>query len=123
MQPVQFIENGAKPSAYKRLANKLAPNITLAMLAKLALADQQGRNAEGKRPLDIHDERIERFLEKAQEAQVLYEEEKPILQGRDLLDVVKPGLHMGKLLKEAYRIQLEEGIKDKDELKRRILFT
>lgn len=47
--------------------------------------------------------------------------EKPILQGRDLLPEMTPGPRMGKLLKEAYQLQLDEGITDKEELKRRVL--
>jgi tRNA nucleotidyltransferase (CCA-adding enzyme) len=121
MQPIQFVESGAKPSAYKRLAAKLAPQVTLAMLAKLSLADQQGRNPQGHEPLDKIDKRIDIFLQNAEQAQVLHETEKPILSGRDLLDVVKPGPNMGKLLKKAYELQIEEGIKDKQELKRRVL--
>jgi tRNA nucleotidyltransferase (CCA-adding enzyme) len=121
MQPIQFVENGAKLSAYKRLASKLAPQVTLEMLAKLALADQQGRNPKGHEPLEKEDTRINIFLQNAEQAQVLHETEKPILRGRDLLDVVEPGPRMGKLLKKAYELQIEEGIKDKQELKRRIL--
>jgi len=121
MQPIQFVEGDARISAYKRLANKLAPQITLAMLAQLALADQQGRNPDGHEPLITKDPRIEIFLRNAQQAHVLREVEKPILQGRDLLDVVKPGIKMGRLLKMAYELQIEEEIKDKEELKRRVL--
>jgi len=119
--PVQFVDDGAKSAAYKRLANKLAPHVTLEMLAKLALADQQGRSADGPEPLNITDERIDLFLQKAKKAQVLHEVEKPILQGRDLLEHVEAGPEMGKLLKKAYKIQIEKGIKDKKELKRRVL--
>jgi len=121
MAPVQFIEDAAKRSAYKRLANKLAPQVTLEMLAKLCLADQQGRSGGGHEPLEIQDERIGEFLAKAQEADVLQKTEPPVLQGRDLIDVVEPGPEMGALLKQAYEVQIEEGVNDKDELKRRVL--
>ncbi|KKP22954.1 MAG: Polynucleotide adenylyltransferase region [candidate division TM6 bacterium GW2011_GWF2_28_16] len=47
--------------------------------------------------------------------------EKPILLGRDILDKVKPGPQMGKILKCAYKIQIEEGVKDKETLKKRVL--
>ncbi len=121
MAPVQFIEDGAKGPAYKRLANKLKPNVTLDMLAKLALSDQQGRNKNLYKPCDVKDERVEEFLKRAQEAHVLHTQEKPILQGRDLLGVVQSGPNMGRLLRDAYEVQIEEGISDKEELKRRIL--
>jgi tRNA nucleotidyltransferase (CCA-adding enzyme) len=121
MQPLQFVDGGAKPSAYKRLARKLAPNATITMLAKVALADSRGRNPFGHDPLAIQDPDVERFLYHAQQAQVEHKPEEPILHGRDIIDWVEPGPEMGKFLKKAYEIQLEEGIKNKEELKRRIL--
>jgi tRNA nucleotidyltransferase (CCA-adding enzyme) len=121
MQPIQFVEGGAKPSAYKRLALKLSPEATLEMLGKLALADKQGRNPQKGLPLKESLPDVDAFLKKAQEAHVLYHIEKPILQGRDLLDVMQPGPEIGALVKRAYQIQLEEGILDKDELKKRVL--
>jgi len=121
MAPIQFVEDGAKYAAYKRLANKLAPQVTLEMLAKLSLADLRGRNGESHKPLDKDSQEIRAFLENAQKARVLNQIEKSVLQGRDLVDVVSPGPKMGELLKRAYEIQIEEGIDDKDELKRRVL--
>jgi hypothetical protein len=35
--------------------------------------------------------------------------------------IVEPGPEMGRLVKKAYEIQIEEGIKNKRELKKRIL--
>jgi tRNA nucleotidyltransferase (CCA-adding enzyme) len=120
-EPIHFVENNAGPSAYKRLARKLAPEVSLQTLAKLALADQRGRNPKGNKPLSINVPAIKTFLQRAAQAAVLEYPEKSVLQGRDLLDVIKPGPKMGELLKRAYEIQLEEGIKNKDELKRRVL--
>ena len=91
------------------------------MLAQLAQADRQGRNPAKKVPLTQPDPTIEEFVKRSQQALVLHEIEQPILQGRDLLDVVEAGPELGKLVKEAYTIQIQEGIKDKDELKRRVL--
>lgn len=121
MQPVQFIAGGAKRSAYKRLALKLAPETTLKMLGKLALADKQGRNPKKGFPLKESSCEVEEFIKKAHEECVLQQIEKPILQGRDLLDVMQPGPEMGKLLKKAYIIQIEEGLQDKEKLKKRVL--
>lgn len=121
MTPVVFVKEGAKPAAYKRLANKLAPNATIALLADLAYADMRGRNAIEHRPLTIDIPEIQIFLERAQEAHVRDTAEESILKGRDLLDVMKPGKKMGELLDRAYEIQIDEGITDKDELKRRVL--
>jgi tRNA nucleotidyltransferase (CCA-adding enzyme) len=121
MAPLQFVKDGAKKSAYKRLANKLAPEVTMSMLVDLALADRRGRNAHGLEPLATPQPGVEEFRTRAQQAKVLTQVEQPVLQGADLLDRVEPGPHLGQLLRQAYEIQIEEGIKDKDELKRRVL--
>jgi tRNA nucleotidyltransferase (CCA-adding enzyme) len=121
MAPGTFVDQGAKPPAYKRLANKLAPEVTISLLAKLALADKRGRNPQGHEPLKTDFPELDEFLEKAAAAQVTIKPEEPVLQGRDLFGKVEPGPEMGKLLKKAYEIQIDEGIKDKDELLKRIL--
>jgi tRNA nucleotidyltransferase (CCA-adding enzyme) len=121
MQPVQLVQGKAKPAAYKRLANKLAPQATLFMLAQLSLADRRGRNPDSHAPLTVRDPEVEIFLKKAEGLQVLAQVEAPLLLGRDLLNEVESGPQMGKLLKQAYEIQIEEDIKDKEELKRRVL--
>jgi tRNA nucleotidyltransferase (CCA-adding enzyme) len=120
MMPGQLAAANAKLPAYKRLARKLAP-ITLQELALLALADKRGRNPKKGAPLRKSFEDIDLFLKKADEAQVLTAVEKPLLQGRDLLDVIKPGPQMGQMLMEAYELQLEKGIRDKKVLKQQIL--
>jgi tRNA nucleotidyltransferase (CCA-adding enzyme) len=119
--PVAFVDGGAKLPAYKRLAKKLAPEVTLNMLAKLSLADKRARNVQDNVPLVIDVPEIKIFLKTAEQAQVLEAIEQPVLLGRDLLDVVEPGARMGKLLKQAYEIQIEEGVRDKEELKKRVL--
>lgn len=121
MAPVQFPNAGAGPAAYKRLARKLAPNATMTMLAKVSLADRRGRNPIKGKPLTKKVSTIEKFLEQAQKANVQYEPEPHVLQGRDLLDFVEPGPQMGELLKKAYELQIQEGITNKEELKRRAL--
>lgn len=121
MAPGQFIKNGAKISAYKRLANKLAPDITVELLAKVSLADKRGRNPESSTPLTRAIPEIDEFIQKSQHAQVFYKPEEPILHGRDLMDIMQPGPRMGELLKKAYEIQIEQGITDKQELLKRIL--
>lgn len=121
MTPVIFVKSGAKAAAYKRLANKLHPEATIARLADLAYADIRGRNAQSNEPLDIPIPALVTFVERAHEARVHYKPEEPVLMGRDLLDLIKPGKEMGSLLARAYEIQIEEGITDKDELKKRVL--
>ncbi len=122
MMPFAFIKSGAKKSAYKRLAKKLAPHTNCAMLAKLSIADKLGRNPEVGKPLvGITHPDIDGFIQIVEQVGVLNEPEPAVLMGADLLDQVKPGPRMGKLLEKAYKIQIEQGVTDKEELKKRIL--
>lgn len=120
MIPEQLVIQKSSLPAYKRLAHALWPTVTLEMLAKLVLADKQARNASGHEPLTIQLPTIATFITTAQKAAVINTIEKPLLQGRDLLDLFSPGPVMGKWLKRAYEMQLEEGIKDKELLKEKI---
>lgn len=121
LMPTEFIANNAGPSAYKRLANKLYPEITMSLLAKLSLADMRGRNGKGHLPLTDPSPEIDEFLKKAAKAKVLIQKEEPILQGRDLMPYVEPGPKMGALLKKAYELQIEEGIVNKEQLLKLVL--
>jgi len=121
MVPGQFVLDDVKPAVYKRLALKLAPQTTVQMLANLMLADRRGRNPQRGKPLADVVEDVDYFLTKAREAEILFGAEKPVLLGRDLLDVVPAGPQLGVLLKHAYAIQIKEGIRDKEELKKRVL--
>jgi len=121
MSPAQLVSSKAKPAAYKRLAKKLAPHATMSMLAKVALADKRGRNPIKGKPLVKDFPAIEKFLQKAQDANVQHKPEAPVLQGRDIIDVVEPGPAMGEFLKKAYELQIEKGIVDKEELRRLVL--
>lgn len=119
--PAEFVKEHARKSAYKRLALKLAPDVTLSMAALVALADKRGRNSHRGTSLTTNQPLIDEFLHKAQQAGVLASVEKPILQGKDLMPEVQPGPEMGLLVKEAYAVQLNEDIKDKEILKEIIL--
>lgn len=122
MMPGAFIASGAKRVAYKRLAKKLAPETNCKMLAKVAVADKCGRNPEKGIPLyQCEPVDVLAFQEAAQKCGVFLCPEPPILMGSDLLGLMQPGPAMGKLLDRAYKIQIEEGITDKDELKKRVL--
>ena len=121
MAPLQFIDNDAKAGAYKRLANKLAPHASLSLLADLSLADKRGRNAVSSEPLKEQYADLDQFRKRAEEAQVLEAVEKPLLQGRDIADLVEPGPKMGDFLKRAYEIQIDEGVTEKDSLRQRLM--
>ncbi len=121
MEPGHFIAGKAKASAYKRLAVKLAPYASLQMLADLALADKQARNPRTGTPLRGKVQAVTQFLKKAHELAILEHKEEPVLQGRDLLDKVSAGPELGRLVALAYEIQLQEGIRDKQQLRQLVL--
>ena len=121
LYPFAFIDSNAGMGAYKRLALKLAPDVTLAMLTKVALADKQGRNVERGKPLQTQQPILDKFLQNAERAGVLSSVEIPILHGKDLMPEIESGPYMGLLIKKAYAIQLSEGIKDKEMLKKLVL--
>jgi len=121
MTPLQFTKNNAKLPAYQRLANKLSPHINMAMLIDLCIADKRGRNGQGHEPLTDDFPDVALFKEKAEQARVLYNRIKPLLQGADLLDIVPAGPGMGKILKDAYDIQIEKSITEKWILKELII--
>jgi tRNA nucleotidyltransferase (CCA-adding enzyme) len=121
MVPAQFVLYKTRLSRYKRLALKLMPDATLALLADLVRADQRGRNGKGPEPLSQDKGDMDIFVAQARHAGVLEGVEPPLLLGADLMDIVPPGPALGALLKKAYAIQLERGIVDKEELKRFVL--
>jgi len=121
MSPAQLVAANSKPSAYKRLAKKLSPEATLELLAKVSLADKQGRNPVKGAPLTKIFPAIDKFLQIARTAKVEKVPEAPVLLGRDLMGIIEPGPKMGELLKQAYEIQIEQGIKKKETLKEIVL--
>lgn len=122
LAPFSLLQDAAGDKAYKKLASKLAPEMTLRQLALVALADRQGRNGSGQEPLtDSYHNLYQEFLQAAQHADVAHGPEAPALLGRHLLDVIQPGTELGALLQLAYHIQVEEGIKDPDVLRQRVL--
>jgi len=124
MHPLQLIKDKSKPPAFKRLAHALAPHVTIAMLVRLLVADRLGRNAAKGTPLTIAQAPLDdvgEFVAQCMRLRLDHGPETPVLQGRDLLDAVGSGPHLGALLKKAYRIQIEEGVIDKDELIKRVL--
>lgn len=121
MIPYQLVTQKSSLAAYKRLAQKLAPNVSMRQLAELVLSDKRGRNSQGSLPLKLDPEEVAQFIKKTQEADVLDQKEEPILFGRDIAHEVEEGPRMGELIHKAYEIQIEEGIRDKEQLKKRVL--
>jgi tRNA nucleotidyltransferase (CCA-adding enzyme) len=121
MMPVSFVKGNAGPAAYKRLANKLAPQTTIEELTQLSYYDKSGRNPNRQTPFEVcPEELIEVFLERGKKYGVAQAPEPPVLMGKDLLGVVNEGPELGKLLARAYTLQIEHGIIDKEELKKRL---
>lgn len=120
MQPLGFMKGNATSRAYKRLAKKLAPMLSIRQLGLLTRCDWRGRNGESLAPLP-EDPMYPEFLAAAEKAGVLNGPEPAVLLGRHLLDEVEPGKKMGELLEKAYALQIEESITDADELKRLVL--
>lgn len=120
MHPGQLLASHAPLSSYKRLAAALDP-LPLTFLVDLFRVDRQGRNPHSSAPFEQTDPEVLLFEQHLQKAHVLLHKEPAVLQGRDLLGIIAPGQQMGQLLQEAYRIQLEEGIQDKEVLKARVL--
>ena len=100
---------------------KLAPEVDLELLSDLALADFRGTNPEGDEPLDGDSRLLSWFRQQAHASGVERRPERPVLMGRHLQGFVDPGPEMGRLLEKSYRIQLEEGIKDVEILRKRVL--
>jgi tRNA nucleotidyltransferase (CCA-adding enzyme) len=120
MVPVSMVKNNAKAGAYKILARNLMP-ATLRHLYHLAIFDKSARNPERGKPLpECPEPLLEQFLEQAQNYGVLDGPEAPVLTGKDLLDVLPEGPELGLLLQQAYDLQLEKGICDKNELKKAV---
>lgn len=120
MDLYQLTMDGVGDGAYKRLAAKLHP-LTMCSLAKLSLADRLGRQANRELPIQISFDQaseLQKFVDRAKALGVWQQMEEPVLQGKDLLDVVEPGPALGELLQIAYLIQLQTGLVDKTKLRK-----
>lgn len=121
LHPFSFLREGAGARSYRRLALKLRHPLTMRQLGLVALFDAQGRCGNGFDPRKEAQEHFEQFMQQAEKASVAHGPEEPALLGRHLQGLVPPGPKMGALLKKAYQIQIEEGIKDVEVLKQRVL--
>ncbi len=122
MMPYELVKNNSSFAAYKRLASKLSPECSMYDLYMLAKADTSGRNPLEQKPFAVCPEPlVEIFLEKSQTGGVVYEPEKPLLTGADFLDCCQPGPALGALVEQAYQLQINHGVHDKDKLKKMVL--
>ncbi len=120
MSSVEFAGDATTDGAYKRLAYKLHPYVSIRLLVYVMYADKRGRNSASSEPLRDTINDIEYFIERAKKTGVFDEPEKPVITGKDLLDRIPAGPLLGELVQKAYEIQINKGIRDKNELMRRI---
>jgi tRNA nucleotidyltransferase (CCA-adding enzyme) len=93
--------------AFRRLAQK----VDLELLARLAKADCLGR-----RPGVFNCDAMDWFLERARSLGVEHQPPAPIFLGRHLIELgVRPGPHMGPILKAVYELQLDGAVTTLDE--------
>jgi tRNA nucleotidyltransferase (CCA-adding enzyme) len=116
LAPTLFVQQNAKPTAYKRLARKLEPaNVSMSLLARVARADHLGRTTlDSKRRLfqagDV-------FLEISRECSIEHFAPKDLVLGRHLLDRgLEPGKRYGWILARCRELQDEQNWDDANAL-------
>ncbi len=116
LAPTQMVNQSEGPKAYRRLARALeAAGVTLALLERVARADQLGRlTLEAKqRRFPAGDE----FLLQARAARVEHQAPHDLVMGRHLLDRgIEPGRRFGWILSRCRELQDEYPEHDADEL-------
>lgn len=124
MDPGNYARNNARDAAYKRLAWKLQQeaDLTMEQLYRLLCSDRAGRNKDRGKPLHAPDDGSREFFKKITDLGILYGPEEPVLKGEDFIKIgINPGPQIGDMLDKAYKIQLEEGILNKDILIKKVL--
>lgn len=107
-------------AAGKPAVRRLARRLTQATITELALVIEADHSARPPKPQG-QPEGLVRLLELAAETAVTQEGPKPILLGRHLLELgVKPGKHMGELLREMFEAQLDGVFDDLESAIRRV---
>jgi tRNA nucleotidyltransferase (CCA-adding enzyme) len=121
LAPAQFVKQGAKPKAYRRLARALSSaGTTMEMLHRLAKADHLGRTTEeasaGRFPTG------EVFLAQCRELAVESKAEPDVVLGRHLIaHGLKPGRSFGRILDRCREVQYEYGLNDPEAILKRVL--
>ena len=99
----------------KKAFNRLAADVMgeIELLAYLDAADRAGRS---EKPIEGLDEEGCWILDKFKEMNISKETIKPIIMGRDLIDLsVPPGPFMGEILKQLYQMQLDNEFETRDQ--------
>jgi putative nucleotidyltransferase with HDIG domain len=99
----------------KKAFNRLAADVhgEIEMVVLLDAADRAGRS---EAPVEDLDEEARWLLDKFEELNVTRESIKPLIMGRDLIEMgVSPGPGMGKILDMLYQKQLDNDFETKEE--------
>jgi tRNA nucleotidyltransferase (CCA-adding enzyme) len=99
----------------KKAFNRLAADVygEIELVVYLDAADRAGRS---ETPVEGLDEEAQWLLDKFEELKVSKESIKPLILGRDLIDIgVSPGPGMGKILDKLYQKQLDNDFETKEE--------
>lgn len=127
--PFAHFQSIASPDSYKKLLSDLAPEVTIEDLYLVGWCDIQGCNARGHEPLTrgvaltrllMDEKNLELFLKLVGQIPIANAPEVPVLLHEDLSDLAKSGRTVEDLIRAAYCIQIDEGIKDKNALKKRL---
>ncbi len=81
----------------------------------------RGRNGQNALPLTQFPETVKLFAATVERLNLLNHPEKPLLTGNDLEGIIQKGPELGRILKQAYELQINEHITSKDMLLKRIL--
>ena len=110
LKPIIYYKNGAKDSTIRRLSTK----VNISDLVLVARADNLGRTT--KEALNNEFKAGDWLLKRAKDLQVDKEPPKPLIMGRDLINLgLKPSKKFKDILQKVYRAQLDGLIKDKRE--------
>jgi tRNA nucleotidyltransferase (CCA-adding enzyme) len=113
-----LVAHHLKPSAFRKSPTpvsdgafrRLAQKVDLELLARFAKADCHGRTGT------FDCSAMDWFLERARALGVEHAAPPPLVMGRHLVELgVKPGPHMGELLKQVYERQLDGDVRTLDE--------
>ncbi len=102
LQYIPLAVHESKDIVYQKFASFLDGKITLQQLSDITVCW-------------YNQETVEKFIHQARNAKVLYHPIPALLTGKDLLDHAQ-GKELGDLLKQAYDLQLEKSIYDKQQL-------
>lgn len=121
LAPALFIENGAGPRGYRRLARKLGDaGVTARLLERVARADHLGRTTDEARRREFP--AGDAFLERMRELALADRAPRDAVLGRHLIAAgLEPSPEFGAILRRCRDVQDQTGWTDADAILRRVL--